>query len=393
MKITRLFTGIVIFLVLIAGCAAPPPPMIKAPMDLQSAVKTLVADLFGQVRANQSFISRIGKKFFVVDPFIDAHSAEVNETSQKIEQSLIQQVKQTFPDFHVESMSAKNLAAAQYVINGIIRLDRGSGNGFYRVTLSVVDMKTGIVIANSEVWLKKENIQYEPVGPYKDSPMFLKDKLAEGYIATSLSKAGSTADKDYLETLPTSAVLSEADKIFDAGDFKRALSLYQQAEERPDGKAMKSYSALYQCYFKLGQIKEAEDAFANLLDVGLKNSNLSTRFLFAVNSTDFIANTCLRSQYALWLRQIAKRVTSAGLCLNVTGHTSHSGNERYNEQLSLQRALAVQKIMQKDFPQVLHKTRAYGRGFQENIVGSGSDDGQDAIDRRVVFSIIDCNSL
>ena len=393
MKIKLHLTWIAFCLALISGCATPPPPTIKAPMDLQSAVNNLVADLFGQVRANQSFISRIGKKSFVLDPFIDAHSAEVNETSLQIEKILTRQVKTAFPDFNVDSMSAKTLASAQYVVNGIIRLDRSSGNGFYRVTSSVVDMKTGIVIANAEVMLTKENIQYEPVGPYKDSPMFLKDKRTEGYIATALSKIGDTSDKSYFDTLPTSAVLSEADKIFDAGDFNQALSLYQQAEGRQDGKVMKSYSALYQCYLKLGQLKEAEDVFARLLEVGLKNSNLSTRFMFTVNSTDFIADAGLRGQYALWLRQIAKRVGSAGLCLNVSGHSSHTGNERYNDQLSLQRALAVQKIMQKDFPLALQKTRAYGRGFRENIVGSGSDDAQDAIDRRVVFDVVDCSNL
>lgn len=374
----------------LAGCAAPLSPKVKTPMELEPAVKALATDLFGQVRASQNFVGRMGKKAFVVDPFIDAYTAEVNETSRQIEQVLMREVRSAFPEFPIEHMSVKNLGTSQYVVNGTIRLDKASGSGFYRVSSSVVDLKTGMIIANSEVWLTKEKLNFEPIASYKESPMYLKDKRVEGYIATTLSNTGELADKSYFDTLPTAAVLSEADVRFDAGDFANALDLYQLAEGRADGKTMKTYSALYQSYRKLGQNQEAEKAFANLVDVGLVNNNLSTRFLFTVKTTDFVADPSLRSQYALWLRQIARRVATTGVCLNIVGHSSRSGNERYNDQLSQQRALAVQKLMQKDFPQVMQKTKAYGRGFRENIIGTGSDDAQDAIDRRVEFRVVEC---
>lgn len=393
-KLRFLLLSLMTILGLLAGCAAPPPPpAVKAPMELEPAIKALSADLFGQVRASQNFVGRMGKKAFVVDPFIDAYTAEVNETSRQIEQVLMREVRRAFPEFPIESMSGKNISASQYVVNGTIRLDKSSGSGFYRVASSVVDLKTGMIIANSEVWLTKEKLSFEPIATYKESPMYLKDKRVEGYIATTLSHAGEMADKSYFDTLPTAAVLSEADARFDAGDFANALQLYQLAESRADGKTMKTYSALYQSYRKLGQNQEAEDAFANLVDVGLLNSNLSTRFLFTVKTTDFVADPSLRSQYALWLRQIARRVGAAGVCLNIVGHSSRSGNERYNDQLSLQRALAVQKLMQKDFAQVMQKTKAYGKGFRENVIGTGSDDAQDAIDRRVEFRVVDCSAL
>lgn len=374
----------------LAGCAAPLSPTVKTPMELEPAVKALATDLFGQVRASQNFVGRMGKKAFVVDPFIDAYTAEVNETSRQIEQVLMREVRSAFPEFPIEHMSVKNLGTSQYVVNGTIRLDKASGSGFYRVSSSVVDLKTGMIIANSEVWLTKEKLNFEPIASYKESPMYLKDKRVEGYVATTLSNTGELADKSYFDTLPTAAVLSEADVRFDAGDFANALDLYQLAEGRADGKTMKTYSALYQSYRKLGQNQEAEKAFANLVDVGLVNNNLSTRFLFTVKTTDFVADPSLRSQYALWLRQIARRVATTGVCLNIVGHSSRSGNERYNDQLSQQRALAVQKLMQKDFPQVMQKTKAYGRGFRENIIGTGSDDAQDAIDRRVEFRVVEC---
>lgn len=393
MSLFHLLAFLMVATLFLAGCATPPLPAARTPLPLDAAVKSLTADLFGQVRSSQTMMSRMGKKSFVVDPFIDVHTAEVNETSREIEQLLQKEVKTNFPDFAIEPLTPTSLGHAQYVVNGTLRLDRNSGNNYYRLSSAVVDLKSGLVIANSEVWLSKEKLNYEPVATYKDSPMYLKDKRVEGYIATTLSRAGDLADKEYFETLPTAAVLAEADKNFDGGDLRRALLLYQLAESRVDGKTMKTYSSLYQTYRKLSMNNEAEDAFASLVDVGLANKNLSTRFLFAVKSTDFVSDPSLRSQYALWLRQIGKRVAVSGLCLNIVGHSSRSGNERYNDQLSLQRALAVQKTMQKDFPQALQKTRALGRGFRENVIGSGSDDAQDAIDRRVEFRVVNCASL
>lgn len=395
MTLLHLLTRLFAIIVLLGGCANVPAPTPAAmtPLPLDVAVRNLTADLFGQVRSLQPLTSRMSKQSFVVDPFIDANTAEVNETSRAIEQLLLKEVRDGFPDFAIESITPTSLAVAQYVVNGTLRLDRGSGNKYYRLLSSVVDLKSGIVIANAEVWLAKEKLNYEPIASYRDSPMYLKDKRDEGYVATSQSRAGDVADRRYMDSLLTSAELSEADKNFDGGDLKRALTLYQNAESRADGKTMKTYSALYQSYRKLGQARESEEAFAKLVDVGLQAKNLSTRFLFSVNSTDFVNDPSLRTQYSLWLRQISKRVASSGVCLNIVGHSSRSGGERYNDQLSLQRALAVQKTMYRDFPQAPQKTRAFGRGFKENVIGSGSDDAQDAIDRRAEFRVVDCASL
>jgi outer membrane protein OmpA-like peptidoglycan-associated protein len=362
-------------------------------MEFNAAIKKLSENIFAQVRQNQNVIGRMGNTVFVVDPFIDANTAEVTEMSRQIEQLMTQQLRASFPNYRLEPMNAKTVQAANFVINGTTRIDRSSAESFYRVSSSVVDIKTGVVIANAEVWLENKQLKHNPVSSYRDSPMYLKDKRVGGYIATSLTPAGELADREYFESLPTSALLTEADRVFDEGDFKRALSIYQIAESRPDGRIMKTYSALYQCYRKTGQMSEAENAFVKLVDVGLANTNISTRFLFTVNSTEFVNDADLRSQYALWLRHIARRTSAAGVCLQVLGHSSRTGSERYNEGLSLQRAQAVQKAMQKDFPAALQKTKAIGRGYRDNVIGSGTDDSQDAIDRRVEFRVVDCDLL
>jgi outer membrane protein OmpA-like peptidoglycan-associated protein len=57
----------------------------------------------------------------------------------------------------------------------------------------------------------------------------------------------------------------------------------------------------------------------------------------------------------------------------------------------LERAKSIQKQLRKTFPEVFQRSQVIGKGFSENIVGTGSDDERDALDRRVELSIIDCN--
>ena len=77
-------------------------------------------------------------------------------------------------------------------------------------------------------------------------------------------------------------------------------------------------------------------------------------------------------------------------CLTVAGHTSRTGNEVYNDRLSLQRAAAVQKQLENLSPKLGGRLNATGIGFRENIVGSGTDDLRDALDRRVEFKVRPC---
>jgi len=46
--------------------------------------------------------------------------------------------------------------------------------------------------------------------------------------------------------------------------------------------------------------------------------------------------------------------------------------------------------MKVHFPDIAEKSKIIGKGFRENIVGLGTDDARDAIDRRVEFIVVDC---
>ena len=79
--------------------------------------------------------------------------------------------------------------------------------------------------------------------------------------------------------------------------------------------------------------------------------------------------------------------------MEISGHASRSGKAEYNKKLSERRAQKIRKRLQEVSPAIAKKTVAVGRGFEENIVGTGSDDIRDAIDRRVEFKVLDCGKM
>jgi outer membrane protein OmpA-like peptidoglycan-associated protein len=94
----------------------------------------------------------------------------------------------------------------------------------------------------------------------------------------------------------------------------------------------------------------------------------------------------------MWLRQIARAAQSTSSCLNIVGHTSHSGSEQTNNRLSLARATVVRERLEHEIPGVARKWRVTGVGYRENLVGSGADDASDALDRRVEFKVFECGT-
>ena len=49
-----------------------------------------------------------------------------------------------------------------------------------------------------------------------------------------------------------------------------------------------------------------------------------------------------------------------------------------------------QRLIAAKRPSSVARTRAEGMGFRQNIVGSGTDDSFDVLDRRVEFKIVPC---
>ncbi len=128
-----------------------------------------------------------------------------------------------------------------------------------------------------------------------------------------------------------------------------------------------------------------------IAQLGLETNNLAVKLLFRAGSaTDFWPGRDYADVYPIWIRQLARAMQASGSCLNVVGHTSRSGSEAVNDRLSLQRAETVKRLLETSVRTLAARLKASGVGYRENIIGTGSDDERDAIDRRVEFKVVDC---
>jgi outer membrane protein OmpA-like peptidoglycan-associated protein len=149
-------------------------------------------------------------------------------------------------------------------------------------------------------------------------------------------------------------------------------------------------NGIYLSSWRLGRTAEAEQAFGRVVAYGLQNRNLGVKFLFNPGSTEFWSDPKVNGPYGLWLRQIARQAGAAKVCMNVVGHTSRTGSEQTNERLSQARAAVIKQKLDAEVSDLATRTRASGVGWRENLIGTGSDDVSDALDRRVEFKITGC---
>ena len=377
---------------LISGCAPIARPALDSPLSFEVAVRMASYDLFAQVSNQLEFIDKQNKFVFLTDKIINADTGDEINLNAKISDIIAATARENFPNFSVLALNSDNVGQANFVIIGVVKQEVYS-NGqakFPHLLLSIVDMKTSVVKAHSEVWISNQNFEMQATPLFADSPMYIKDARVSALIATAKAAAGASADKEYFNALSTTAVLAEASEAYDAGNYTLAVGLFGKAADRADGLTMKTFAGLYQSFFKLGRMQEAENAFAKLAEVGIKSGNLSVKFLFKVNDTDFFGDPQELIEYQIWLRQIANEIARSASCFDIVGHASRSGSADYNIKLSQKRADKIREKLQKTAEGIKMRTNAFGKGFEENIVGTGTNDVRDAIDRRVEFKVQQC---
>jgi len=385
---------LIIIMLLFNACATQPQFITQYPLELDAAIRLLTNELLGTIIERQQKEKQSGQHLIILDPIIDADSGQIVQVSRKIETTIMDEMKQKFTQFTISRMTSQNLPQATYVINGTIKLDdyqHGSvATRYYRVDSSVIDLKTGLLIDTLRVWIAETNLDYKPVASYEDNPVYSKDGYVDNLIDLTQSKPG-TSEQQYYGFLGTQALLVEAESGYDHGNYKEALSLFNVASQRKDGNIVRTYAGLYETYLKLKDNAAAEAAFGQLLEASVAQANtLQVKFLFQVDSVDFIEDKQLRQQYTVWLRQIGQFFSRNQYCVKIEGHSSHTGTEHYNNLLSLKRAEKIQSLILTEYPDLASKIQAMGKGYSDNIVGTGTDDARDAIDRRVEFKVISC---
>lgn len=305
-----------------------------------------------------------------------------------------QMTQKRFEAFSIRPMNEETLSQADYIIYGMIRLEPSShaSKKSYRVYASVVDRDTKTIIGMVNIGIKEDLLALEvkPWLIYQESPLYLKDSGLEHLVYLTMAKPGTEVKlQDTVE-----AILIDAANAYEKQDYEKAKFLYSKATEFPGGTGMETYLGLYLTYLKQKQMGKAQEAFAKAIAMGMGTLNLKTKFLFKTDSTEFGIPQTLQeneekiSQYPMWLHQLGEYFnTNSKNCFKIVGHRAKKGSILYNQELSSKRAKKIQSIIQEHFPNL--RMRTEGKGFEECIICSGTEDGRDLIDQRIEFKVVD----
>lgn len=333
----------------------------------------------------------------VIDPLVDGLTGTESRATQSIEGRIVDLVEREYPQFEVMPFTAGYLANSPQVLIGTFTGVNKSGKPVgerkaFKFYLTLLDLKSGKVVSKAWMMVKPQGVDITPTPFFRDSPTWMKDPAIQAYIKSCHgTKVGDPINPLYLERIKAAALVSEAIDAYDKGDFKKAQGLYRQAAQTRGGDQLRVFNGLYLTSTKLGQRRQAAESFEGLVSFGLDRDRLAVKFLFRPGSTAFVPQQAVSGDYPMWLENIAKGVSRRQGCLEVQGHSSRTGPEPVNERLSLGRAEQIKGRLEQHASDLAPRTIAVGKGSRETLVGSGTDDVRDALDRRVEFDVIACN--
>jgi len=379
-----------------AGCQSTGPTVISNELPFDQAVIEATDGLVAQTQKLPAFLAKIEAKvakkaLMIIDPMIDAASGQQTRVTRQLEQKVSERLGSQHPQFELLPFQSASLARTQLLLTGTMVRAAGAGaRKPFQINLALVDVGTRTVLAQASALARDDGLDTSPTPYYQDSPVLVKDQVVEGYIRTAQTAPGQAADAYYLERLTASVLINDGTNAYNANQYQDALGLYRNALATPAGEQLRALNGVYLASWKLGRTADAEQAFGRVVAFGLSQRNLGVKFLFNPGSTEFWSDPKVNGPYGLWLRQIARQTSAAKVCMNVVGHTSHTGSEQTNDRLSQARATVIKQKLDAEAADLVPRTKASGMGWRENIIGTGTDDVSDALDRRVEFKIVNC---
>jgi len=369
--------------------AAPAPPVVT-PVPFADAVINAATTVFKTASANLPAGSP--RQVVVIDPLVNGVTGEQSAATQQIQDRIVALAKANYPQFDIEPFTAATVAKGPNVMVGTFTPVNAQGQTAgtreaFRFCLVMVNLSAGKTIAKGVARARPDGVNSTPIGFFRDSPTWTNDASIKSYIDTcQATKVGDPISPVYVNGIVTASIISEAIDAYDADRYRDALELYMTAEKTPAGNQLRVYNGLYLTNWRLGRRGPAAEAFGRVVDYGLNNKSLGVKILFRPGSTAL--DTSLASPYDMWLQQIAVHSASGNACLQVTGNSSASGSAAINEQLSQLRADYVKERLETDQPALRGHIIATGVGAKNNLIGTGSDDVTDALDRRVEFKVL-----
>ncbi|TDG32548.1 OmpA family protein [Paracraurococcus ruber] len=390
----------------LGACAAPParladaPPPPKAALPFDDAVLALAEATLAGARTLPE-IAAGGRRMLVIDPLIDRASGAETAATRGMEARIAALVRERHPEFDLQPFSLAALEAQPLILLGAMTPVEAPGSlanataptDTFRIWAVLGDLRSGTILAHPTAWVQGGTVDATPTAFFADSPAWTEDAMVAAYLRTCAGAPGTPMDPAYLRGLRAQALVAEGVAAQEAGRPERALALFRQAGTTAGGRQLRALNGIYLANQALGRETEAEQAFADLVEVGLEQERLAVKLLFRPATTEFVRDPRVSGPYPMWLRQIAERAEARRACLQVVGHASVTGGAAANDRLSLARAGRVRARLVAAEPPLRPRTAALGRGARDPIIGLGTDDMRDALDRRVEFRPQRCDQL
>lgn len=381
--------GCALLALVMAGCVSnPPQPAPGGPASIEQVAQRLTTELLEQ--AGPTMMERLVSRKVVLDPFLDARSGQETTLTRRASQALVQELQRRNSFLSVQPFRAETVEQAEYLITGSIAKTDGVATQGELLSATITDRRSNLVIARAVGRVTAAAGASDPTRFFAESPSLVSDRLTQGYLRTAQQPVGQSADETYLASVNTAALIAQAQEAYDKENWQQALSYYEAAARRPDGTQLRVLNGIYLSQLHLGKTEAAEEAFASIVSLGLATNNLAVRLLFNPGTTEFWRDSRVNSVYPMWLRMIAKESRLGRYCLTVVGHTSRTGADAINERLSQARARSVRDALVTQDRNLAAQIQVSGQGSRENIIGSGTDDARDSIDRRVEFKVHSC---
>ncbi len=365
---------------------AAPAPVLPPPVPFEQALLNAATDLFTKAKMPDG--SPMPSQL-VIDPLIDGMTGIQSVATRSMERRIVDVVKRSYTNFNVQPFTTAAVAKSPVVLVGTftpISLKTDGPRDAFRVCLALLDLKSGKIISKGFARATMEGIDHTPVSYFNDSPVWTNDPATLAYIKSCQgTKAGDPISQAYADRVLSAAFLSDAINAYEDKRYGESLELYKTALSTPGGDQLRAYNGLYLANLKLKRKQPAAEAFAKVVDFGLANEKLAVKFLFRPGSNQLWSDQKAKTPYAMWLKTIAEKAASRNACLEIVGHSSSTGPEPINLRLSAIRAEYIKDRLESNAPGIAKRLISNGVGSKEPLIGTGSDDARDALDRRVEF--------
>jgi outer membrane protein OmpA-like peptidoglycan-associated protein len=386
---------------MLSGCATPKPDTTvpTAALSLKEAVAKLATAMVTNAQLPPA--NAAGKYPIVIDPWIDRTTGVPIATTRLMQQEILALAPQHFPMLELLPFTEASLARRPLVLLGAITaVDRPGSTtpvtgrpGAYRIYGVLADLSTGKIAANESAWVQPDDVDVTPSLFFQRSPAWWPEESTKAYLRTAETPPGGPIDPAYRDGLVAEALIVDATTAYEAGQYGQALALYESAATRPEGqRQLRVDTGLYLTHEELGQTREAEEAFARIVQDGIKQDRLALKFLFKSGSTAFWPDPEVSKPYPMWLQVIAGQVAQSPVCLDIVGHASPTGTPELNDRLSDARARMIEERLIGQRSVLRSRLVAEGVGARDPLVGSGKDDASDLLDRRVDFKARSCTA-